>query len=413
MAKSSSDVHAYTQKRWIARNWRTDPPNAQSDFTINYDQGSLNISQGNPYYKLGKTAGDIGGPFWVTHRKFEQSSSLGSGPLFHFSDKPDPMATNDVYHYLWPQSVGNSIGGIPTTFANPWVSTDSTLMALGTEGIARTLPTKSQFDLSTFIGELKEGIPKATGFASQSNRISNRLADENLNYQFGLAPIIREVQDFASTVRNAEATLDAYLARAGKRTKGSTTLVDEETYTQATAFGTTSARPGNAMVTGVYSNLGNCRKTATEYRKRRVWFEGCYTYFIPTDPFRRRAHLADKLLGTTPDLATLWNLTPWSWAADWASNLGSVVENASAFLEDGLVMHYGYVMEHTQVIRNYSIHGVGYKSYPGEASFNYVWTTESKKRLAASPFGFGLIWDDFTPRQASILASLGISRARR
>jgi len=35
---------------------------------------------------------------------------------------------------------------------------------------------------------------------------------------------------------------------------------------------------------------------------------------------------------------------------------------------------------------------------------------ETKERVTASPFGFGLTWDGFTPYQMAILAALGVTR---
>jgi hypothetical protein len=37
--------------------------------------------------------------------------------------------------------------------------------------------------------------------------------------------------------------------------------------------------------------------------------------------------------------------------------------------------------------------------------------TETKKRVPASPFGFGITWDGLSPLQVSILGALGITRS--
>lgn len=404
------------QRRWtMAGPWTPlKVPSATTDFVVEHGIESLYVSEGNPWWKLGKTAGDVGGPFWAAKRSAEYHSSYGSDGLFDwYSDSAaGPLDPFSVYHYWYPQYFRDSVvsrrGYPPIVF-----STDAELKAWGTEGVNRTLPTESEFDFSTMVGEiLGEGIPSAVGFAGRGDSISKKLASENLNYQFGIAPIVRDVQDFANVVRNSEKLLDRYLANAGKRLKRSTTLVNENDTQLVQTWTGSAALPIPAMTSAAY-NGGSPKTTLERDFKRKIWFEACYTYFIPRDPFLRKAHLADQLLGTTPDLATLWNLTPWSWAADWASNLGSVIENMSAFLEDGLVMHYGYVMEHTTVSHRYTTSDMRYKSYPGSQSLTSIYTTESKKRIAASPFGFAVDWDGFTPRQLGILASLGITRGRR
>jgi len=37
-------------------------------------------------------------------------------------------------------------------------------------------------------------------------------------------------------------------------------------------------------------------------------------------------------------------------------------------------------------------------------------TTEVKKRIKASPYGFGFLYDDLTDRQKAIIAALAITR---
>jgi hypothetical protein len=74
----------------------------------------------------------------------------------------------------------------------------------------------------------------------------------------------------------------------------------------------------------------------------------------------------------------------------------------------------------------YSFSGVGAYLPPGETQAKHgrsgvrngvsvSFQTKVKKRLRATPYGFGLDpnWSDFTDRQLSILGALGITRAPR
>jgi hypothetical protein len=361
---------------------------------------------------LGKAhAGDIGGPFNVVKQSAEFHTSYGRSHLFNFySDSPDGPFAPALYHYRYPQYFRDPVAsrrGIPA--ANQ--STGSQLEAWGTIGISRTLPTKSHADFGTFIGELREGIPSAIGFAGRGDSISKKLASENLNYQFGLKPIVNDVQEFANVVRNSEKLLEQYRANAGKRLKRSVTLVDEHKIEVLDRWTGSAAMPIPAMTSTAY-NGGTPTTYLERESKKRIWFEGCYTYFIPSDSVTRRIREADKLLGTTPDLAMLWNLTPWSWAVDWATNMGSIAENMSAFLNDGLVLHYGYVMEEIYVSHRYNT-TIRYKSYPDVSSMTAIYSVEARQRAEATPYGFGVTWDGFSAKQLSILASLGITRGRR
>jgi hypothetical protein len=76
---------------------------------------------------------------------------------------------------------------------------------------------------------------------------------------------------------------------------------------------------------------------------------------------------------------------------------------------DGLVIQYGYVMEHKVTTRSY--YNDGAHSYKGDYVVSPVHLFyETKRRVRASPFGFGLDWSGFTPRQLAITAALGLTR---
>jgi hypothetical protein len=118
------------------------------------------------------------------------------------------------------------------------------------------------------------------------------------------------------------------------------------------------------------------------------------------------------LLGLELTPESLYNLTPWSWAIDWVSSLGSVISNLEDYQRYGLVMPYGYAMEHTVVQDTY--YWVG----PTSLKAGYIptpirLTTEVKKRVRANPFGFGLTWSALDRTQQAILAALGLSRRPR
>jgi len=147
------------------------------------------------------------------------------------------------------------------------------------------------------------------------------------------------------------------------------------------------------------------------------WFSGSFTYYAPAqmfaDTLSGHAQVAKRMLGLdlTPDL--LWELAPWSWAVDWFSSTGAAISNLSALASDGLVMRYGYIMEHTRVQDTYTLIGStkfssGYTGRPAPL----VFISETKIRRRANPYGFGLTMAGLNGRQKSILAALGLSRLR-
>jgi hypothetical protein len=108
----------------------------------------------------------------------------------------------------------------------------------------------------------------------------------------------------------------------------------------------------------------------------------------------------------TPE--AVWNVTPWSWAADWFGTTGDVLHNISALGKDGLVLQYGYIM-HSQM-RDES----RYATYSAARSSS--WYERSEKTLVrrpATPYGFGVDLNSLSAKQTAILVALGLSRQRK
>jgi len=87
--------------------------------------------------------------------------------------------------------------------------------------------------------------------------------------------------------------------------------------------------------------------------------------------------------------------------------------NISAFSRDQLVLRWGYMMAAETIIDTHSV-VCGLRGYEGQ-TLSQTFTTTVKKRVRATPFGFGLDpgWKDFSDRQKAILGALGISRVSR
>jgi hypothetical protein len=125
------------------------------------------------------------------------------------------------------------------------------------------------------------------------------------------------------------------------------------------------------------------------------------------DKFRRYGSYARKLLGVELSPSVLWNLSPWSWAADWVGNMGDLMNVVSALGRDSLVIRNAYVMHHTGLVTTYTGDLNGLPS----RRMTKVRIQETKTRIGAlSPFGFGLGKADLTAKQWTILAALGMSR---
>jgi hypothetical protein len=95
---------------------------------------------------------------------------------------------------------------------------------------------------------------------------------------------------------------------------------------------------------------------------------------------------------------------------DWFANVGDVISNLQDSANRGLVMRYGYLMEHTIVKDTYAPIQKRVFLSPVEIDSTISFVTETKKRIRANPFGFGVSWSGLSPYQLSIAAALGITK---
>jgi len=290
------------------------------------------------------------------------------------------------------------------------------LDAWGAKAVANAKPTNALVDLSTTLGELlgPGGIPRMIGRAAFWHKgIEDAIksgADDFLNVQFSLTPIVHDMIGFANVVDRFHKLVKQYERDAGKvvRRKWSFEPITTETNSVVASGVIPLIDPNQTAVFG--GRTGQVvRRRKTSIRR---WFSGAFTYHLPVGYSSRRTMLsfgpeARKMLSLDPTPETLWNLAPWSWAVDWFSSAGDVVSNVSDWSTDGLVMRYGYLMEHSISRDDYFWSGPQYSGVlPSPVSF----VQESKLRRRANPFGFGLTWGGLSTRQKAIAAALGISK---
>jgi hypothetical protein len=283
----------------------------------------------------------------------------------------------------------------------PALPTNAQLDALGTTALARTEPTRPAFDLSVFLGELmREGIPNAPGLAvREQTRLAKSAGSEYLNIEFGWLPLVRGIRDFAKTVDESDRILRSYQEQANTIIQRSYEWPEIRT-DRSDSFSLASMYPASALM-----------QADSNYRQSsfvKKWFEVEYRYFLPVgstpnDKFRRFGSYARKLLGIDLSPEVLWNLAPWSWAADWVSNTGDVLHNVSAIGQDGLVIQHGYVMYHRGRTKEFTAKYVNVPQMRTDL-------VETKHRQPATPFGWGVDMGNLSPKRLAILAAVGISR---
>jgi len=360
--------------------------------------------------------------FWMSHPEVGFARSVIGGTIRYdgwISPVPLNVGPDSAY---WP--------AIPTSLG------DAMLMK-GSTAIARTIPTNPAAGAGQFLGELHQ-VPAIPGKAliralSKGNPGSKTssargAAGEYLNWEFGIKPVISDVQKLVKAQHDSDKIVKQLARDSGRLIRRRYSFPEERTVERVSLGNGGTNPPFDIRLTD--ANADGVPKYRTREVLTRTWFSGAYTYHYDQGETTWKRMMAaeqraSRVYGLRLSPALLWELAPWSWLVDWKSNLGDVMTNISAFSKDGLVLCWGYVMCEMTITDTYSFEGFGGYLLPGESSkygrsgirngVSVSFQTKVKKRLRATPYGFGLDpnWSDFTDRQLSILGALGITRAPR
>jgi hypothetical protein len=282
--------------------------------------------------------------------------------------------------------------------------------------------------LSAFLGELHEGLPRLIGSATLfkerafSIKTIKGIGEEHLNVQFGILPFISDVQKFAYAFKNAAKLLKQYRRDSGRIVRRGI-LPDDRLYTSTKVVNVNGSQfhstpdgldpdfTGSEWLSMTDRGIVAVKLSRTLLEQFK--FTGAYSYLVSEDDsFLGRvesyAQQANKLLGTNISLDVIWELTPWSWLADWETNIGTNITNLVALGQDNLVLRWGYLQRHTTCVDTMTMPANYFGSHPSLDWFNAY---SRKERVKATPFGFGLNTAGFTDRQWAILGALGVTHA--
>lgn len=352
---------------------------------------------------------DIGGAFFTQKQYVE-----GSIPSQRFSGVQDTTSLLINWTYTGPVLPFGL--AVPPAWPPAFPSDNDRLDELGAEAVANCKPTNSVADLSAALGEtIRDGLPALAGAAFWKDRTleAKKAGSEYLNVEFGWKPLVSDITKAAFAVDRADKIIRQYHRDSGKVVRRRWEFPTETVYDDvivATGVSVGTQPSGYNMYTTAppSGQVRRIRKMTT-----RRWFSGAFTYYLPTVQEGDWSNVpaeAKKLLGLslTPDV--LWNVGPWSWLVDWFTNAGDVISNLTDFAVDGLVMRYGYIMEHTVCRDTYIFEGPTGLSNPSPRPAPLTFVTETKQRRKANPFGFGVTWDGLSDRQNAILAALGLTK---
>ena len=386
------------------------------------------VSDGHPWPPKKGSVGNVGGNFSVRRAVWNHSPAYGYVPL--------PGGSNVKSAGFW--------GMVPTQTSSaklgpsslPSLIPETTMLAMGTKGWAQYKPTRSQGGLDQALGEAHQ-IPSVTKIKSlqdafkrarrehgwhlpfnwRSRTLLKSVSDNYLNYVFGWVPLINDLTDLAANSLLLEKRLRQLHRDNGKAVRRKGPVGGTTTSTQVSNSHTESGGfcfP--AVVEGPFDpktqDLAYTKTTQTSFQ-----FSGRFRYYLqfPTRKLgflevgsREDYQLARILFGGEITPQTLYEIMPWSWLIDWVAPLGDLIGNVVNDPIDNLTADYAFITGLQTTTESWVVRGRGKEIQPYVTSA----TLEKKvlQRRGASPYGFGLLWSDFSLKQLSILAALGYQK---
>ncbi len=299
----------------------------------------------------------------------------------------------------------------------------------GTKAMSTVAPGKSPASLLQFLLELKQDFPRLPlkEFSIRNlqswRRTAGAAADEWLNLEFGINPSLQDIYKIAKTVIHCGKLIDQYYRDVGKMVRRSfhfdpivTTFEDRTGLVRANRSLVIEESP--SQPTWINSMLLDPNEMVSTSRKGTITdeysFSGAFTYYL--DPLLGKlgseghfVQQAQYLLGLNLDLDLLYQLTPWSWMADWYVNLGDCISLTSRIAKQSLALRYGYLMRKTTSKLTTTLDKVSFYDGTVFRDVKDDCVVQRKVRLRSTPYGFGLNTASFTGVQWAILAALGMT----
>lgn len=268
--------------------------------------------------------------FTVTRRKVY-------GPMV--INKSRHPVFDDIYYLV--DFVPDAIRGF--NYGHPYVPGLPDDWILAAQAAARTNPSRPYVDLPVSLAELREIPDLIRGFG---NNLLQRVANANLRYQFGLAPLASDLAKMTRLLTTVEKRLEEIKRLFGK--KGLRRTVSMGEWSTSGTFGTQlHSRGADIYVQAPYRSLV----------QKRVHCRWLPTVAIPNNlgvPQWVLDRLHGAMLGMTgrawnsTKTSQLWNALPWSWLIDWFTNIGDLLEAQRNHVPAALDTLC--VMTHTQTV---------------------------------------------------------------
>jgi hypothetical protein len=365
---------------------------------------------------FGELPPDRGHPF--LNRKFEY---LTPSITATFGPNSDPKRIRNA-SLTWRPSTGSN-------YLHDWrngLGTQSTqdLDAFAKKALVETAPTLSEFSLAGFLGELREGLPKALPaiMLRDKGRFFKSVGSDYLNVQFGWIPFLKDLQAIAMALSRASYKLNAIQGVPIRRHFGSTRVQDQRQFDNArldlmvgprfNAASTVRKIEGNNPLTeALVLNVGT--GTVLQTTESKMTFVGSYVTLLPKQ-FDDSSYISrlNQLMDLSITPAVLWQLSPWSWFVDWFLDIQTSIESNLLAGDENLLIHYAYASQ--KVVYRQLIWGVpSITNWKGPSGLHAVTEATYYRRIRANPYGFSVgPFGGLSNSQLAILGALGLSKKR-
>lgn len=250
--------------------------------------------------------------------------------------------------------------------------------------------------------------PGYSGGGKGLKSIPKSTSNEFLNVEYGWLPFLQDVQQIYRTYKHLERSLAMLRLQNGKWIHKRVGPWDKTLSESSTTYNDSKYNQYPTLVTALYAGVYRPR-TYTVTDKVSYWFSGEFKYWIP-DIYSVYwpARAVAELFGATPNLAVIWDLTPWTWLFDWFARVAGILHGITDGAAENLLSRNAFAMGRRT--RWYTLSET--TAYHGGVEVTSVagYYTETKRRILASPYGFGVHTGDLSDHQTAILAALGISR---
>lgn len=277
-------------------------------------------------------------------------------------------------------------------------------------------------EIPSMLGTTAQGFHEAWLLAGGSRRswsmAPQTAANNFLNHQFGWVPFLSDVRGAINTYQNSQEIIARITRNNNQSIRRKVTVenvVKEQVLFEGGAFHTPYAFPDQLYARSGWPGTGQLiRRTV-----RTVLGAGRFRYYIPHfdqarpdyDSAINNAKRNMDIYGIRINPSNVYQAIPYSWAADWVSNVGDYVTRFSDEWSDNLAAEYFYVSCRERIEHVYKS---TYPLHSGTISVESSHIVETKQRVEGmSPFGVSLSWANLSPRQWAIAGALGLSSNRR